>query len=149
MPAGMAPQYVELELTESLLMGNMEQIVVKMEELRGIGVGLSIDDFGTGYSCLSYLARFPLTTLKIDRAFVRDLGENSSSFEIARAIIALSQGLKLDIVADGAETRDHVTFLKEHDCHMAQGYYFSPPVAPDSFEKMLARGHIEDVEPCH
>lgn len=136
------PQYLELEITESMLMGDIEEVIDKMHSLRRLGIGLSIDDFGTGYSCLSYLTRFPITTLKIDRAFIKDLETDADMAEIARAIIALSQGLKLEIVAEGAETAGHIDFLKSNACDMVQGFFFSKPVTAAEFEKLLAVGHL-------
>ena len=142
---GLGPDFLELELTESMLMGDIEKNITKMLELRDLGIRLSIDDFGTGYSSLSYLARFPITTLKIDRAFVKDLGTSTSTVEIARAIIALSQGLKLEIVAEGAETQHHIDFLKSHGCDTVQGFFYSPPVPAANFEKLLAALQLHGV----
>ena len=107
--------------------------------MRDLGCGLSIDDFGTGYSSLSYLSRFPITTLKIDRAFVKDVQENQNTKEIARAIIGLSRGLNLEVVAEGAELLEHVEFLKENGCDVIQGYFFSKPLETKDFEKKLTR----------
>ncbi|MFA6018972.1 MAG: EAL domain-containing protein [Rhodospirillales bacterium] len=134
---GMEPKWLELELTESMLVGDIEQVVTKMKALRDLGIHLSIDDFGTGYSSLSYLARFPITTLKIDRAFVKDVETNPFTAEIARAIIGLSRGLNLEVVAEGAELAAQVDFLRENGCDMVQGFYFSKPLPPAEFEARL------------
>lgn len=134
---GMDPKWLELELTESMLVGDIEQVVTKMKALRDLGIHLSIDDFGTGYSSLSYLARFPITTLKIDRAFVKDVETNPFTAEIARAIIGLSRGLNLEVVAEGAELAAQVDFLRENGCDMVQGFYFSKPLPPAEFEARL------------
>jgi diguanylate cyclase (GGDEF)-like protein/PAS domain S-box-containing protein len=134
---GLDPKWLELELTESMLVGDVEQVVGKMRALRELGIHLSIDDFGTGYSSLSYLARFPITTLKIDRAFVKDVETNPFTAEIARAIIGLSRGLNLEVVAEGAELEAQVDFLRKNGCDMVQGFYFSKPLSAPEFEARL------------
>lgn len=137
---GLEPRWLELEITESVLMGDIEAIVARMEDLRRLGVSLSIDDFGTGYSSLSYLSRFPITTLKIDRAFIADVQSNPHTAEIARAIIGLSRGLNLEVVAEGAEVKEQVEFLKEHGCDLVQGYFYSKPLPAAEFAVMLRDG---------
>jgi diguanylate cyclase (GGDEF)-like protein/PAS domain S-box-containing protein len=137
---GLDPRWLELEITESMLMNDVDGAVRKMTALRELGLGLSIDDFGTGYSSLSYLGRFPITTLKIDRAFIADVDKNPKTAEIARAIIGLSRGLNLEVVAEGAEIENHVTFLRDNGCDTVQGYYYSRPVPSEQFERMLAEG---------
>jgi diguanylate cyclase (GGDEF)-like protein/PAS domain S-box-containing protein len=136
------PKWLELEITESMLMNDVEQAVRKMTAIRDLGAGLSIDDFGTGYSSLSYLGRFPITTLKIDRAFIADVDTNPKTAEIARAIIGLSRGLNLEVVAEGCEIVEHVAFLRDHGCSTVQGYFYSKPVPADQFELMLAAGKV-------
>ncbi|MBC7952153.1 MAG: EAL domain-containing protein [Rhodospirillaceae bacterium] len=137
---GLDPRWLELEITESMLMNDVESAVSKMTAIREMGIGLSIDDFGTGYSSLSYLGRFPITTLKIDRAFIADVDTNPKTAEIARAIIGLSRGLNLEVVAEGAEVADHISFLRDNGCSTVQGYYYSRPVPADQFERMLTEG---------
>jgi len=137
---GLEPCWLELEITESVLMGDIAALVARMQELRQLGVSLSIDDFGTGYSSLSYLSRFPITTLKIDRAFVVDVQSNSHTAEIARAIIGLSRGLNLEVVAEGAEVAEQVDFLREHGCHLVQGFYYSKPLPAETFAGLLKNG---------
>jgi len=122
------PQYLELELTESIIMGDVEHTVATLEAFKAMGVSLSIDDFGTGYSSLSYLKRFPIDTLKIDQSFVREIGVDLNDTAITRAIIALGQNLSLTIVAEGVETEDQLQFLQEQSCEVAQGYLFSKPI---------------------
>jgi diguanylate cyclase (GGDEF)-like protein/PAS domain S-box-containing protein len=134
---GLDPKWLELEITESMLMNDVDAAVRKMKALRDLGVGLSIDDFGTGYSSLSYLGRFPITTLKIDRAFIADVDTNAKTAEIARAIIGLSRGLNLEVVAEGAEVEAHISFLRDNGCDTVQGFYYSRPVAAAEFEKMM------------
>jgi diguanylate cyclase (GGDEF)-like protein len=139
---GLEPQLLELEITENLLIGDIEAIEEKLKGFRDLGLQIAIDDFGTGYSSLSYLSRFPITTLKIDRAFVHDLEHNQNTAEIARAIIGLSLGLQLNVVAEGAETIEHVTFLKEQGCDTVQGFFYSRPLPAERFASLLARGYI-------
>lgn len=137
---GLEPRWLELEITESMLMGAVEAIVACMEAIRNLGISLSIDDFGTGYSSLSYLSRFPITTLKIDRAFIVDVQHNPNTAEIVRAIIGLSRGLNLAVVAEGAEVIEQVEFLREHGCDLVQGFYYSRPLPADEFAIMLRDG---------
>lgn len=139
---GLESRWLELEITESMLMHDVELAVGKMTALRELGLGLSIDDFGTGYSSLSYLGRFPITTLKIDRAFIADVDTNPKTAEIARAIIGLSRGLNLEVVAEGCEVAEHVDFLRQNGCSTVQGFYYSRPVAADVFEAMLREGKV-------
>jgi diguanylate cyclase (GGDEF)-like protein len=140
---GLDAEWLELEITESMLMGDIGAIVGRMKALRATGVSLSIDDFGTGYSSLSYLSRFPITTLKIDRAFISDVQDNPQTAEIARAIIGMSRGLNLEVVAEGAEVKEQVDFLHAHGCHLVQGYYYSRPLPADDFALLLRNGLIQ------
>ncbi len=132
-------KYLELEITESMLMNDVEGAIARMQAVRDLGCGLSIDDFGTGYSSLSYLRRFPITTLKIDRAFVKDVQENQNTKEIARAIIGLSRGLNLEVVAEGAELKEHIDFLRENGCDSIQGFFYSKPLEAKDFEAKLVK----------
>ena len=140
--SGIAAEFMEIEITESMLIGDIETVIEKLNGLRDMGVDIAIDDFGTGYSSLSYLSRFPITTLKIDRAFVYDLESNKNTAEIARAIIALSHGLELEVVAEGAENLAHIEFLKEQGCNTVQGFFYSRPVDAEAFAALLANGVI-------
>lgn len=133
-------KWLELEIVESMLMGDTDMTVEKLHQIRNIGCHLSIDDFGTGYSSLSYLTRFPITTLKIDRAFIKDLENDKTMAEISRAIIGMSQGLELEVVAEGAETDAHIRFLKENGCQTVQGFYYSRPVPAAEFARLLENG---------
>lgn len=135
--AGLAPQYLNLELTESSIMGDTQTYIYAMNALKRLGVGLVIDDFGTGYSSLSYLKRFPVNKIKIDKSFVRDIHTDEDDKAIVKAIIAMAQQLKLRVVAEGVETREQLTFLKNQHCDEIQGFYFSPPIRAEEFEKML------------
>lgn len=138
--SGLGPKWLELEITESMLMGNPDLVAQKLHALRRLGIHIAIDDFGTGYSSLSYLSRFPITTLKIDRSFIRDIATNHGMAEITRAIIGLSKGLELEVVAEGAETAEHIAFLREYGCVTVQGFFYSRPVPAEEFEKVLAEG---------
>jgi diguanylate cyclase (GGDEF)-like protein/PAS domain S-box-containing protein len=128
---------LELELTESMVMRNVEDSVVTLNSMHQMGLPLSIDDFGTGYSSLSYLKRFPINTLKIDQSFVRDISTDPEDAAIAAAIVGLAHSLKLNVIAEGVETREQLEFLRAISCNQAQGYYFSRPLAPDALEKFL------------
>jgi predicted signal transduction protein with EAL and GGDEF domain len=128
---GLAPQHLELELTESLLLANLDLTIAVLQELNSIGVRLAIDDFGTGYSSLSYLKNFPVNKLKIDRSFVRDVAENHDDAAIATAIISLAKSLSLKVVAEGVETEEQITFLRARGCDEIQGFYFCKPIAGD------------------
>ena len=135
--SGLNPAQLELELTESIAMRDVEASVTMLEGLRTMGVRLSIDDFGTGYSSLSYLQRFPLSRLKIDQSFVRDLLTNENSVKITRAIIAMAHSLNLSVLAEGVETEGQLAKLREEGCDEVQGYLFSRPVCAEEFEKLL------------
>ena len=135
--SGLEPQYLELEITESLSMANPEASVPLMQRLKDIGVALSIDDFGTGFSNLSYLRRFPVDRLKIDLSFVREITTDSSSLAISEAIITMSHSLNLEVIAEGVETADQLELLGSRHCDQIQGYLFSPPVRADEFAQLL------------
>ncbi|GAB6043944.1 sensor domain-containing protein [Endothiovibrio diazotrophicus] len=134
---GVAPGQLELEITESMLMADVEQAIAVMKALRGHGISIAIDDFGTGYSSLNYLKRFPITTLKIDQSFIRELTEDSDDAAIVRAVIALGQSLELDVVAEGVESAGQLDFLLRHHCHAAQGYHLARPLPAERFEALL------------
>jgi len=135
---GIAPTQLEIELTESAIMRDADHGIRILHELKALGVKLSIDDFGTGYSSLSYLKRLPMTTLKIDQSFVRDIPDDAEAVSITRAILALGHSLHLNIVAEGVETPAQVAFLCENGCDLLQGYHFSRPVAAAEFVHFLS-----------
>ncbi|MCE3224496.1 MAG: Sensory response regulator with diguanylate cyclase domain [Nitrospira sp.] len=135
--SGLTPSQLELELTESIAMRDVEASVTMLEGLRTMGVRLSIDDFGTGYSSLSYLQRFPLSRLKIDQSFVRDLLTNENNVKITRAIIAMAHSLNLSVLAEGVETDGQLARLREEGCDEVQGYLFSRPLCASDFEALL------------
>jgi EAL domain-containing protein (putative c-di-GMP-specific phosphodiesterase class I) len=128
---------LKLELTESLLVTDVDAIVEKMYALKAKGVGFSLDDFGTGYSSLSYLKRLPLDQLKIDQSFVRNILVDPNDAAIARTIVALAQSLGLAVIAEGVETQAQRDFLASAACHAFQGYYFSRPLAIEGFEEYV------------
>jgi diguanylate cyclase (GGDEF)-like protein/PAS domain S-box-containing protein len=134
---GLAPYYLELELTESQLLDSVEHIIATFQQLRDLGVKLAIDDFGTGYSSLSYLKRIPVDYVKIDQAFIRGLGEGSEDAAITRAIIAMAHGLSLRVVAEGVERPEQLEFLKAERCDEVQGYLVSRPVEADTMAGLL------------
>jgi diguanylate cyclase (GGDEF)-like protein/PAS domain S-box-containing protein len=142
---GANPQRLKLELTESLLVSDVEEVIEKMVALKDAGVGFSLDDFGTGYSSLSYLKRLPLDQLKIDQSFVRDVMDDPNDASIAKTIIALANNLGLGVIAEGVETEAQRAFLARSGCHAYQGYLFSKPLSVVGFEQfMLEEALAED-----
>jgi PAS domain S-box-containing protein len=131
------PTAIKLEITESVTMGDAERTIRVVNELKKLGLRFSIDDFGTGYSSLSYLRRFPMDTLKIDRSFVSNLKNNPENREIIRTIIGLARNLGMDVVAEGTETLEEISYLKTLDCDFAQGYFFSKPVDSMAAQALL------------
>jgi diguanylate cyclase (GGDEF)-like protein len=134
---GLAADFLEIELTESLFMSDITLAVEVLHGLKSLGVKLSIDDFGTGYSSLSYLSRFPIDVLKIDRSFVSDIARDASDAAIVASIISLAHNLKLSVIAEGVETAEQLDYLFRHGCDEMQGYYFSRPLAAPEFEQLL------------
>jgi diguanylate cyclase (GGDEF)-like protein/PAS domain S-box-containing protein len=142
---GVEPRNVELELTESVLMQDAESTVDTLHALKAMGVRLTVDDFGTGYSSFSYLRRFPLDALKIDRSFVHEVTANSDDATIVSAIISIGKSLKQRVIAEGVETREQLEFLQTQGCGEGQGYYFSRPVVAEQFTELLRSGIRETV----
>lgn len=135
------PRFLDLELTEGILMQGVERTLVTLHELSAMGVILSLDDFGTGYSSLSYLKRFPIQQLKIDQSFVRDVINDASDATMVRTIILMAHSLKLDVIAEGVETQEQAAFLMQCGCERAQGYHFRRPVTAEEFELLLQLTH--------
>jgi diguanylate cyclase (GGDEF)-like protein/PAS domain S-box-containing protein len=145
--SGADPTKLRLEMTESLLAENIEDIVAKMSRLKLAGISFSLDDFGTGYSSLRYLQRLPLNELKIDRTFVTELLTNPNDSTIARAIISLAEELRLDVIAEGVENDGQRQFLYENGCRAYQGYLFGRPVPLDTFEATTRHAAVRSVTP--
>ena len=136
---GIDPKNLELEITESMVMADVDKAIVIMKQLRDLGLKLAIDDFGTGYSSLSYLKKFPINTLKIDRSFVRDLTIDSKDAAMVKAIISMAKDLDLDVVAEGVETKEQSDFLRMNGCQYVQGFYFSKPLNVEEFEAYIEK----------
>jgi len=134
--SGLEPGYLELEITESMMMDNVEQAALTLGKLKATGIKLSIDDFGTGYSSLSYLKRLPIDVLKIDRTFVSDITGDADGAPIVRSIITLAHSLKLKVIAEGVENGEQLAYLRAHRCDVMQGYYFSKPLSVVDFTKL-------------
>ncbi len=145
---GVAPHTVKLEITETVVMENIETATEMLQQLRALGVQLSIDDFGTGYSSLSYLHRFPIDTLKIDRSFVTRMTENTENMEIVRTIVVLAQNLGMDVVAEGVETNEQLVLLQKLNCENGQGYFFSKPVNSDGAQKIIGETYASLIKPA-
>jgi diguanylate cyclase (GGDEF)-like protein/PAS domain S-box-containing protein len=140
--SGMAPNLLELEITESMMMHNPARLIGVLADIKELGVRLAIDDFGTGYSSLSQIKHFPIDTLKVDRSFIRNLPQDPEDKAITEAIIAMGKTLSLTVVAEGVETQEQEDFLREHICDEMQGFYFSKPIAPDQFADLLRKHNI-------
>jgi diguanylate cyclase (GGDEF)-like protein len=134
---GVNPDLFKLELTESMLIDDINETITKMNALRAIGIRLSLDDFGTGYSSLQYLKRLPLNQLKIDQSFVRDIISDNNDQAIVQTIITMAEGLGLDVIAEGIEAKEQSQFLEARGCNKYQGYYFGKPIPIERFEISL------------
>lgn len=137
--SGAKPSHLKLELTESTVLGNIQEAIAKMREIKQLGVNFSMDDFGTGYSSLAYLKRLPLDEVKIDRSFVSDITTDQSDAAIVQAIIGMTKALGLNVIAEGVETREQMNFLTKHGCHAFQGYLFGKPVPLKEVEALLQK----------
>jgi EAL domain-containing protein (putative c-di-GMP-specific phosphodiesterase class I) len=137
--SGLAPEFLELEITENIALGREEGTLSSLKELRAKGIGIAFDDFGTGYASLSYLTRYPLTRIKIDRSFIQQIGAQSAPEDtaIVRSIIVMGRNLGLEVIAEGVETAAQADFLKAEGCHELQGYLFSKPLPAEVFEQLL------------
>jgi diguanylate cyclase (GGDEF)-like protein/PAS domain S-box-containing protein len=140
---GINPEFLELELTESMLMRNASMTINALKSLNELGVRFAIDDFGTGYSSLSYLRRFPIDTIKIDRSFIHDVMENSDDAAITSAIIVMARSLALNVIAEGVETETQLKFLQARQCHYIQGYLFSRPRPAEEITALLEKQTLE------
>ena len=135
----MHPNELELEITEGIVIANVEKTIEKMQQLKSIGVRLAMDDFGTGYSSLSYLKKLPLDILKIDQSFIRDAHSNVHDKTIVSTIIAMAQKMSMITVAEGIENKEILDFLASEGCSVYQGYYFSKPIENQAFSDFLAQ----------
>jgi EAL domain-containing protein (putative c-di-GMP-specific phosphodiesterase class I) len=142
--SGANPGKLKLELTESVVLDNVEDSIKKMSQLKMLGVRFSMDDFGTGYSSLTYLKRLPLDQIKIDQAFVRDIATDQNDAAIVQTIIAMAFSLGLDVIAEGVETEQQLDFLKMHDCPGFQGFLLGIPAPAEAFEQQLRGTDIDD-----
>jgi EAL domain-containing protein (putative c-di-GMP-specific phosphodiesterase class I) len=138
--AGLEPQYLELEITESKIMKNPVTSILVLNELKAMGVRIAIDDFGTGHSSLNYLRQIPLDYVKIDRSFVVNITKAPHDIAIIKSIITLAHSLNLKVIAEGVETEQQLEFLRNHECDEVQGYLFSKPVPADIFTQLLKEG---------
>jgi len=136
---GMAPELLELEITESMVMFRTDRMMDVLTKIKSMGVQLALDDFGTGYSSLAQIKHLPIDTLKVDRSFIRNLPHDSEDRAIIEAIIAMGKTLSLNVIAEGVETMAQDEFLREHLCNEMQGFYFSKPVTPDQFADLLRK----------
>src|SRR5450755_4148769 len=143
--ANLHPQYLEVELTESAVMSDPEESIAILEQLSSMGVLVSVDDFGTGYSSMSYLRRFPIDKLKIDRVFINEIVSRPEDASIVQAIVSLAHNLRLKVVAEGVETPAQLDFLKAVGCDEYQGYHFSRPLPAVEFERLIRESHSNDV----
>jgi EAL domain-containing protein (putative c-di-GMP-specific phosphodiesterase class I) len=137
---GLEARFLELEVTESMVMSDVEHAITILRDLKRLGLQIAVDDFGTGYSSLSYLRRFPIDVLKIDQSFVNDITHEEDDAAIVRAIISLGHGLRLNVIAEGVETSEQLDFLRGHGCNQVQGYLFSRPVPAAEFAALIKGG---------
>ena len=142
---GLEARWLELEITESIIIQNTEKVIETLLELKEIGIQISVDDFGTGYSSLRYLQMLPIDTLKIDRSFVRDIEHEDDEAAIARAIISMAHSLNMRVIAEGVETKEQLNCLRMHQCDAMQGYLFSRPLPVEQFEKLLVERMTLDL----
>jgi EAL domain-containing protein (putative c-di-GMP-specific phosphodiesterase class I) len=146
--AHLQPDALHLEITESILMDNIEQSVETLVALRDLGIKISIDDFGTGYSSLSYLKRLPIDTLKIDRSFINGLGTDPDDTKICQAIISLAVTLHMNVLAEGVENETQLRTLADLGCHFGQGFLWSEGVEPTAAARWLGSGDVASVTPA-
>lgn len=140
----LAPELLEIELTESAIMSDLEDNIARLNALKNMGVSIACDDFGTGYSSLSYLKQFPLDTLKIDRSFVNDIATDENDAAIVKAIMLLAETMQLNVVAEGVETLEQLQMLNRYNCELIQGFYFSKPLSHDDFIQFVQESFYQD-----
>ena len=142
---GLDPGSLEVEITESIAMQNIDSTLDVLLALNRLSIRVAMDDFGTGYSSLAYLRKFPIQLLKIDRAFIKDLLRNPEDQAIVKAIIAMAHTLKIEVIAEGVETAEQVDFLRVHGCDEVQGFLYSKPVPAEEFAELLARNRQQTL----
>ena len=142
---GLPPRLLELEVTESVVMENVDSVLEKFSGIHALGISLALDDFGTGYSSLSYLRRIPAQKLKIDQSFVRDLPANADAAAIARTIVGMAHALELHVLAEGVERQDQADFLRGIGCGRGQGYLFARPMDVVAFERWLVERNAKEA----
>jgi EAL domain-containing protein (putative c-di-GMP-specific phosphodiesterase class I) len=143
---GLAAEYLELEITESVIMHGAEAAIATVRRLKAMGVKLSIDDFGTGYSSLSYLKQFPIDRLKLDQSFVRGLPSNADDMAISSAVLGMAKAMNLKVIAEGVENKEQMDFLFSRHCDEVQGYYFTKPLPAEEFATFLAQRRVATTE---
>jgi len=145
--SGLSPDFLQLEITESIAMHDIGQMIVSLRRCQELGVKIHLDDFGTGYSSLSYLLKFPVDVIKIDRTFMAGVPDSPHSVAIVRATLALAKSLGLQVIAEGVETPEQLRFLRDAGCEAAQGYLLGRPVPVDEIETLLAGEQITLPDP--
>jgi EAL domain-containing protein (putative c-di-GMP-specific phosphodiesterase class I) len=135
--SGVSPDLIQLEITEGAVLKNVDYAIAMLRQFGEMGIGIALDDFGTGYSSLTYLKRFPVDAVKIDRSFVRDLEHDASDATIVSTVIAMAENMHLNVIAEGVETEQQLEFLRQRGCSEYQGYLFSRAVPPDEFAELL------------
>ena len=145
---GLSPGRLELEITEGVLIEDFDRGLALLRRLKALGVRISMDDFGSGYSSLSYLQAFPFDMIKIDRAFVMNLGRNPQSAAIVRAVIDLGHGLEMSIVAEGVETQEQLSFLADEGCDAVQGYFLGKPAPIGQYAALVGRSGGRVIQPA-
>jgi EAL domain-containing protein (putative c-di-GMP-specific phosphodiesterase class I) len=135
--SGLDPKYLELELTEKILLDNIKSNVQRLKLIKNLGIQIALDDFGTGYSSLEYLQQFPFDILKIDRGFIKKIDENGTNSVITQTIIQMAHRLGLKVVAEGVETKQQLKFLQQNQCDEVQGFLFSRPLSTKEFEQLI------------
>jgi len=144
---GLSPASLKVEITEGMVMQNVESTMQMLGQLQALGIAISLDDFGTGYSSLSYLHRFPISTLKIDQSFVSSMSNNQESLEIVRTILGLARNLKMEVIAEGVETLEQAVELRAMNCEYGQGYYFSKALNANSAVRFLSSDSSNKISP--
>jgi EAL domain-containing protein (putative c-di-GMP-specific phosphodiesterase class I) len=145
--ARLAPEHLELEVTESIMIQDLQTTITTLHQLHELGIQISIDDFGTGYSSLSYLKRLPISKIKIDQSFIREICTDPDDEAIANAVISLGHGLKMQVIAEGVETLEQLEHLRAQGCDEIQGYYFSRPLPAEDFAQ-LVKSSLAGVKPA-